>query len=43
MSKKPKNNKSRDKKALHTLWGNADLTNLPAGKGNATVELNTSD
>jgi hypothetical protein len=42
MSKKPKNNVSRPKKmALDTIQGNADLTILPADKGNMMVALNT--
>jgi hypothetical protein len=44
MARKLKNNVRRaEKLALQTLRRNADLTVLPADKGNATVILNTSD
>jgi hypothetical protein len=44
MARKPNSNISMAKKlTLHTLQGNADLTVLPAGKGNATVFLDTLD
>jgi hypothetical protein len=43
-SRKPKDNLSgAERRALRTLRTNADLTILPADKGNAIVVLNTSD
>jgi len=35
--------KEQPKQAFHTLWGNVDLTILPACKGNAMVILNITD
>jgi hypothetical protein len=44
VSKKPRNNLSRaEEQTLFTLRGTADLTFLPADRGNATVVLNTTD
>jgi hypothetical protein len=43
-SNKPKDNLSRaERRDLRALLTNADLTVLPADKGNASVVLNTSD
>jgi len=43
-SSRPRDNLKRtERAALKTLKDNLNLTILPAGKGNATVVLNTSD